>query len=352
MSCAGPTQNLGIGGWLMRIAVCLMMWTLANARHAGESGRQSDLAAGIPSTLTAYSSINSLTPAHEVVNTTSVDASDPQPNGQRQETRLTQIDITESDTLVIAQSGHSAFLKCSVRNLGDQMVSWARGRDWHILTSGRHVYTADERFQVQQRSPTNQTYAGPSNRSTQSYSSTSEWFLQIQFVQSRDSGFYICQVSTEKGLVSHQVQLDVLIPEVFILGQKDLIIDQGTTLSLVCIVENSPIPPEFVFWYHNDLLLNFNPNRPGVLVETEHDSRTHSQLKIANAQETDTGNYTCRASNGQPASIYVQVWAGDQAAAMSRKNHAGGILVTASGYTWIYLFTLLFHACHIISECR
>ena len=44
--------------------------------------------------------------------------------------------------------------------------------------------------------------------------------------------------------------------------------------------------------------------------------------------------------------------AGDQAAAMSRKNHAGGILVTASGYTWIYLFTLLFHACHIISECR
>ena len=58
-----------------------------------------------------------------MVNTTSVDASDPQPNGQRQETRLTQIDITESDTLVIAQSGHSAFLKCSVRNLGDQMVS-------------------------------------------------------------------------------------------------------------------------------------------------------------------------------------------------------------------------------------
>lgn len=45
-------------------------------------------------------------------------------------------------------------------------------------------------------------------------------------------------MSTEKGLVSHQVQLDVLIPEVFILGQKDLIIDQGTTLSLVCIVEN------------------------------------------------------------------------------------------------------------------
>lgn len=40
------------------------------------------------------------------------------------------------------------------------------------------------------------------------------------------------------GLVSHQVQLEVLVPDVFILGPKDLIIDRGTTLSLVCIVEN------------------------------------------------------------------------------------------------------------------
>lgn len=74
----------------------------------------------------------------------------------------------------------------------------------------------------------------------------------------------------------------------------------------------SPIPPEFVFWYHNDRLLNFDPSRAGVSVETEHGSRTLSQLKMTNALETDTGNYTCRASNGQPASIYVQVWSGNR----------------------------------------
>ena len=39
-------------------------------------------------------------------------------------------------------------------------------------------------------------------------------------------------------MISHQVQLDVLVPDVFILGPKDLIVDRGTTLSLVCIVEN------------------------------------------------------------------------------------------------------------------
>jgi hypothetical protein len=45
-------------------------------------------------------------------------------------------------------------------------------------------------------------------------------------------------VPTDLGLVSHQVQLEVLVPDVFILGPKDLIVDRGTTLSLVCIVEN------------------------------------------------------------------------------------------------------------------
>ena len=51
---------------------------------------------------------------------------------------------------------------------------------------------------------------------------------------------YSChfQVPTDLGLVSHQVQLEVLVPDVFILGPKDLIVDRGTTLSLVCIVEN------------------------------------------------------------------------------------------------------------------
>ena len=88
--------------------------------------------------------------------------------------RLTQIDLKHSDSHVTAQVGHPAYLKCAVNNLGDQLVresssynrrknsisscrnafhyyrgwnfnslsnvflqvSWARRRDWHILTSG------------------------------------------------------------------------------------------------------------------------------------------------------------------------------------------------------------------------
>ena len=72
----------------------------------------------------------------------------------------------------------------------------------------------------------------------------------------------------------------------------------------------SPIPPDYVFWFHNDMLLNFQPKRDWVKVETDYGSRTHSKLEIKDANESDTGNYTCSTSSGKPYSIYVQVLAG------------------------------------------
>lgn len=37
--------------------------------------------------------------------------------------RLTRIDVEQSDSHVTAQVGHPAYLKCSVLNLGDQLVT-------------------------------------------------------------------------------------------------------------------------------------------------------------------------------------------------------------------------------------
>jgi hypothetical protein len=58
------------------------------------------------------------------------------------------------------------------------------------------------------------------------------------------------------------------------------------------------------------MLLNYQPKRAGVKVETDKGSRTHSKLEIKDANESDTGNYTCSTSSGKPYSIYVQVLAG------------------------------------------
>ena len=65
-----------------------------------------------------------------------------------------------------------------------------RKRDWHILTSGRHVFTADNRFQILRPIESNQT----------AKANLTEWILQIQFVEQTDGGFYICQVRHEANI--------------------------------------------------------------------------------------------------------------------------------------------------------
>lgn len=43
-------------------------------------------------------------------------------------------------------AGHTAYLKCKVKNIGNQTVSWVRHRDINLLTVGLNSYTSDNRF--------------------------------------------------------------------------------------------------------------------------------------------------------------------------------------------------------------
>ena len=61
-----------------------------------------------------------------------------------------------------------------------------------LLFTGRHVFTADERFQILKPVEDHEQ----SLRPTLHQPNLTEWILQIQFVQQRDGGFYICQVYT------------------------------------------------------------------------------------------------------------------------------------------------------------
>lgn len=45
------------------------------------------------------------------------------------------------------------------------------------------------------------------------------------------------KVSTEKGVISHFVNLQVVVPEAFILGSGELHVDMGSSINLVCIIE-------------------------------------------------------------------------------------------------------------------
>uniref|UniRef100_A0A1B0BF90 Ig-like domain-containing protein n=1 Tax=Glossina palpalis gambiensis TaxID=67801 RepID=A0A1B0BF90_9MUSC len=184
----------------------------------------------------------------------------------------------------------------------ENQISWIRRRDWHILSSGAQLYTNDERFAILHTPGSNM------------------WTLQIKFVQRRDHGMYECQVSTPTGIISHFVNLQVVVPEAFILGSGELHVDMGSTINLVCIIEKSPTPPQYVYWQKNDRLINYYDSRRDISIETTPGPRTQSRLIIREPQISDSGNYTCSASNTEPASIYVFVSKGDNMAAISRRK--------------------------------
>jgi hypothetical protein len=41
-------------------------------------------------------------------------------------------------------------------------------------------------------------------------------------------------------------------PSTEIIGGPDLYIESGSTINLTCVVHNSPEPPAFIFWNHNN----------------------------------------------------------------------------------------------------
>uniref|UniRef100_T1HC90 Ig-like domain-containing protein n=1 Tax=Rhodnius prolixus TaxID=13249 RepID=T1HC90_RHOPR len=75
--------------------------------------------------------------------------------------------------------------------------------------------------------------------------------------------------------------------------------------------EKSPTPPQYVLWYHNSKMINYDTSRGGVQVRTEQGQKTESHLTIHDSKYSDSGNYTCSASNTQPAYIHVFVSEGN-----------------------------------------
>ncbi|XP_069167214.1 limbic system-associated membrane protein isoform X2 [Procambarus clarkii] len=208
------------------------------------------------------------------------------------------IDHTNSSNIT-AQMGKTAILNCRIKYLGGKTVSWMRSRDLHLLTVGRFTYTSDDRFKsVHQQG-------------------SEDWLLKIHYVQHRDAGSYECQISTTPPM-SKIVWLTVV--ETRVLGGPDLYINFGSTINLTCIVNHSPEPPPYIFWYHENELLSYDSPRGGITVVTEHGPSSSSRLLIQKAAVSDAGRYTCRPANADPHHITVHIIPNEHPAAIHHKN--------------------------------
>lgn len=86
-----------------------------------------------------------------------------------------------------------------------------------------------------------------------------------------------------------------------------LYVQSGSNINLTCIVTENATPPVYVFWYHDDRMINYDSQRGGIKVTTDKGPTTISRLQIFSAQSSDSGNYSCQPSYADPANITVHV---------------------------------------------
>ncbi|XP_067622759.1 zwei Ig domain protein zig-8-like isoform X3 [Eurosta solidaginis] len=218
---------------------------------------------------------------------------------------------------ITARSGQTATINCRVDNLSDKSVSWIRKRDLHILTAGILTYTSDERFHVV-RSP-----------------DFKDWTLQVKYAQPRDSGIYECQVNTEPK-ISMAFRLNVVVSTpgaiAIISGPPDLYVKVGSAITLTCLVKQLSAKLDIgpIYWYRAHYLLTpfiVHPNEAAIdmqriSMETKLgiDDKLQSRLRIANAQPSDSGNYTCMPTTAEAASVNVIVIHDESPAAMQKSS--------------------------------
>ncbi|GIX99422.1 hypothetical protein CDAR_297371 [Caerostris darwini] len=104
---------------------------------------------------------------------------------------------------------------------------------------------------------------------------------------------------------------DLRVSRAHIPEGPNLYIQSGSTINLTCIITESTSPPVYVFWYHDDRMINYDSSRGGIRVNTENGPTTVSRLRIQNARPTDSGNYSCQPSYADPANITVHVLNGE-----------------------------------------
>ncbi|XP_053672222.1 uncharacterized protein LOC128722574 [Anopheles nili] len=146
---------------------------------------------------------------------------------------------TKNNTKVTAQRGGTALLPCTVISQSSALVSWIRRQDFQLLTVGLSTYSSDERFLVEHL-----RHLG-------------HWALRIKSVRTEDEGLYECQLSVHP-VQSVFVELKVVEAAAEIVGSPDLHIDEGSTLRLECKLERATENPTFVFWYHEQNMVNFD----------------------------------------------------------------------------------------------
>ncbi|XP_017774977.1 PREDICTED: muscle M-line assembly protein unc-89-like [Nicrophorus vespilloides] len=205
-----------------------------------------------------------------------------------------------------ANLGETVLLPCTVRNLGDKVISWIRTRDLSILTSGTFTFSADSRFESV-------------------YSHEADfWGLRIRGVKITDTGQYECQVNTDPkmNLAVALTVADSRRPAgmsykftnvATIKSPREVYVRVGLPISLTCEIiptsdSGSLAEKSRVRWMHKGQEITSESDRGGISVDTDYRERKiTSRLRVSMVTADDEGFYTCTQEATRQDSVKLSV---------------------------------------------
>lgn len=137
------------------------------------------------------------------------------------------------------------------------------------------------------------------------------------------------------------------MPKIEIVGESDLYVKAGSTVSLKCVITQALEEPAYIFWYHNDeRVLNYDRSLVEIRMERLAPDTTVStagrgavprsrgavltacpsqvgNLIIYNPRREDSGNYSCAPSNLDSASVVLHVLSGGSTSSRLRGRATG-----------------------------
>ncbi|KAK7077110.1 hypothetical protein SK128_024450 [Halocaridina rubra] len=206
----------------------------------------------------------------------------------------------QNNTEVAAQVGGEATFSCYTYHLSDEVVTWLKRDDDSLITVGQQVYATESRF------------------SAVHSDHTEAWELWVKDVQLSDAGQYECQLTTHPP-VSFFFNLVVTQAEAVVEGPSEVHIEEGSHLALECQVVNAPVPPVYIFWYHNKTMVNYGQQQS---LQVEHHNYT-SSLVVEKVSPFHAGSYSCEPHLALPANVTVHVVTDKRPAAMQQDRNTG-----------------------------
>jgi len=173
----------------------------------------------------------------------------------------------KTNTQVLVQEGSHAFFHCPVHNVGNQTVSWVRNSDSHILFIGLDRFVHEDRYELI-----------PARHG--------RWTLKVEYVTAKDSGKFECQVSTVPK-INQTFTLRVIVPYVKIVGDREVYVKSGSSVTLRCMISNCLEEPSYVFWYYADSyrILDDSDRIPSELVATSTTTTTTTMTSLAQGSQ-------------------------------------------------------------------